>query len=178
MDVGMDEFCESAWRVEELSVRLLSTDMKEEKQITLLTRDNYLCWREEVEDQCLIKAQTEEKIKIAFLRQRLSTAHKNELRAAMREEAASDEQRYEIDVQTHPYSWALRYIEDRIVRRGRATEELAERAEQIKADMAKTTVEHFGYNLTRFHNAFHKKEFKVFQHVEEPKQLIQALAQH
>jgi hypothetical protein len=64
----------------------VSENESSSNKVLMLTKYNYEAWKEDVEDRCLRKGKTEENVKIAFLRQGLSTGDKNPLRRAMRKE--------------------------------------------------------------------------------------------
>ena len=57
----------------------------------MLSKFNFEEWKEDVEDRCLRKSKTAETTKIAFLREGLTRAHKNQLRRAMKKEAETQE---------------------------------------------------------------------------------------
>ena len=125
----------------------------------ILNRFNFTAWKEDIEDRCLMKNRTEENVKIAFLRSGLTTADKNELRAAMQaenEREANKKKKYgNVDLESKPYTWALHYIEEVILRGGSTAEELEQKCEKIKAQLLTLRVSEFGYDLARYHNRFH-----------------------
>lgn len=137
-----------------------SKDMKEnEKGFMKLTRYNYTTWKEEIEDRCLMKNRTDESVKIAFLRAGLSITQRNQLRRAMQEETGkSAEERIKYDgasVKSQPYTWALGYIREEIVKYGLDKKKARVEARKIENELATLSIAQFGFSLHSFHNRFH-----------------------
>ena len=134
-------------------------DKKESNNCMKLTRYNYMAWKEGIEDRCLMKNRTEESVKIAFLRAGLSITQKNQLRRAMQTELdkPSDERfKYDgADPKSQPYSWALGYIREVIVKYGLDKKKALVEARKIENELATLNIAQFGYNLQSFHNRFH-----------------------
>jgi hypothetical protein len=130
-------------------------------KIVMLSKFNFEAWHEDIEDRCLRKGKTEEKVKLAFLRQGLNTTYKNQLRRAMKlelEKSESDRKKYDkADPVEKPYTWAVGYIRNNIVKRGLDTEEVMVQAELLKMELGAISIAHFGFNLQQFHNRFHSK---------------------
>jgi hypothetical protein len=134
-------------------------EKKESTTITKLTRYNYAAWKEEIEDRCLMKNRTEESVKIAFLRAGLSITQKNQLRRAMQAEMEKpSETRVKYDgasLKSKPYTWALGYIREVIVKYGLDTKKARVEARKIENELATLSISQFGYNLQSYHNRFH-----------------------
>ena len=133
-------------------------DKKESNSITKLTRYNYVAWKEEIEDKCLMKNRTEESVKIAFLRAGLSITQKNQLRRAMQtemEKTTENKVKYDgASLKSKPYTWALGYIREEIVKYGLDSKRARVEARKIENELATLSISHFGYNLQSFHNRF------------------------
>ena len=127
----------------------------------MLKEHNFQVWLEELEDQCARKNSTDEKVKLAFLRQRLYQDQKNRLRAAMAAETiASDKNKKSYSgakLETEPFKWAIGFIVAEIVRKGKTQMDLEVEAERVKMELAKLKISDFGFNLLKFHNMFHAK---------------------
>lgn len=129
------------------------------KSILMLTRYNYMSWREDIEDRCRLKNRKEEEIKIAFLRQGLNMTQKNQLRTAMMAELTKKSEfrtKYDgADPESKPYTWAMGYIREKIVRYGLEKKKVLVEARKIEQEMAAMSIADFGYNLQRYYNRFH-----------------------
>ena len=132
---------------------------KESNMVVILTKFNYEAWEEDVENRCLRKGKAEEGTKIAFLRQGLSTKDKNQLRRAMKKEIAkvkADRKTYnKADPEDAPYTWALGYIRDKIIRLGQTEKEREELGERLKLDLGHLSIRECGFNLQKYFNRFH-----------------------
>jgi hypothetical protein len=127
--------------------------------IMKLTRYNYTAWKEEIEDRCLMKNRTDESVKIAFLRAGLNITQKNQLRRAMQEELdkpSAERTKYDdASPKSKPYTWALGYIREVIVKYGLDGKKARVEARKIENELATLSIAQFGYNLQSFHNRFH-----------------------
>ena len=124
----------------------------------ILTKYNYESWAQNIEDICLMKNRTEENVKIAFLRQGLSEAHRSDLRIAMKAEEKKEKSartKYNgQDVTVAPYTWALHYIQRVILQGGSTKEELAEKCKKTEMQLQTLDIAKFGYNLNKYHAKF------------------------
>ena len=127
--------------------------------VMMLTKYNFEAWLEDIEDRCLRKDKTDEKVKIAYLRQGLPITHKNQLRRALKQELAkAKELRKNYDdaePAEKPYTWAIGYIRSEIVKKGLNDQKVTEAAELLKNDLSRLSITQFGFNLQKFHNRFH-----------------------
>ena len=143
--------------------------------VHVLTKFNFESWSEAIEDQCLKKNRTDEKVKIAFLRGGLSTTHKNDLRSAMKKELQKEKSKRKqydgADVEDRPYTWALHYIRKEILHGGSDPEELMEKCKKIEAQLHTLSIAEFGYKLNKYHNRFHSM-------VEEIGSMGRSVAEH
>lgn len=126
-------------------------------KIVMLSKFNFEAWKEDIEDRCTRKGKVEERVKLAFLRQGLDATYKIQLRRAMKLELEKEEsarKKYDdADPKEKPYTWALGYIRDNIVKRGLEKQEVKVQAELIKKELASMPIS----QLQQFHNRFHSK---------------------